>query len=337
MGLSLKPSSMTQEITPYRRGQLSRAGLGNLPSTITDAGVNATKRFIEFFTANIRNKNTRAAYGRAVAQFFSWCESHNLQLERIEPVMVAAYIENHPGSKPTVKQHLAAIRMLFDWLVIGQVVPINPAAVVRGPRHVVKRGKTPVLLPEQARQLLDSIPLENIVGFRDRAIIGVMCYTFGRVQAIADMVVPDYYLSGARRWFRLHEKGGRLHLVPAHHNAQDYVDAFLAESGLLHLPARKLKTTPLFPAVDRRRQLTDRPLTRRDVLRMIKRRARQAGLPSSTSCHTMRSTGITAYLSNGGTLENAQEIAGHATPKTTKIYDHSGDEITLDEVERIGI
>ncbi len=235
------------------------------------------------------------------------------------------------------QQHLAAIRMLFDWLVIGQVVPINPAAVVRGPRHVVKRGKTPVLLPEQARHLLDSIPLENIVGFRDRAIIGVMCYTFGRVQAIADMVVPDYYLSGARRWFRLHEKGGRLHLVPAHHNAQDYVDAFLAESGLLHLPARKLKTTPLFPAVDRRRQLTDRPLTRRDVLRMIKRRARPAGLPSSTSCHTMRSTGITAYLSNGGTLEKAQEIAGHATPKTTKIYDHSGDEITLDEVERIGI
>ena len=235
------------------------------------------------------------------------------------------------------QQHLAAIRMLFDWLVIGQVVPINPAAVVRGPRHVVKRGKTPVLLPEQARHLLDSIPLENIVGFRDRTIIGVMCYTFGRVQAIADMVVPDYYLSGARRWFRLHEKGGRLHLVPAHHNAQDYVDAFLAESGLLHLPARKLKTTPLFPAVDRRRQLTDRPLTRRDVLRMIKRRARPAGLPSSTSCHTMRSTGITAYLSNGGTLEKAQEIAGHATPKTTKIYDHSGDEITLDEVERIGI
>ena len=329
------PTDMTQEITPYRRGQLARAGLEQLPSTITDAGANATRRFIEFFTANIRNKNTRAAYGRAVAQFFQWCETHHVQLHRIEPVVVAAYIENHPGSKPTVKQHLAAIRMLFDWLVIGQIVPINPAAVVRGPKHVVKRGKTPVLMPEQARKLLDSIPLDHIVGLRDRAIVGIMCYTFARVGAVTAMRVEDYYQSGKCWWFRLHEKGGKRHQVPAHHNAEAYMDAYLAETGLQ--ADRKLKKTPLFRTVDRRLRLTDTLMARQNIWQMIKRRARQAGLPSSTSCHTMRATGITAYLSNGGTLENAQALAAHESPRTTMLYDHSGDEITLDEVERIGI
>ncbi len=324
---------MTQQITPYRRGQLARSGLENLPSTITDAGANATRRFIEFFTANIRNKNTRAAYGRAVAQFFQWCETHHLHLRDIQPVVVAAYIENHPGSKPTVKQALSAIRMLFDYLVIGQIVPSNPAASVRGPKYVVKRGKTPVLRPEQARKLLDSLPTDHIVGLRDRAILGIMCYTFARVGAVTGMRVEDYYQSGKRWWFRLHEKGGKRHEVPAHHNAEAYMDAYLAQAGF----ADQDKKTPLFRTVDRRLRPTDAPMTRTDILRMIKRRARQAGLPSSTSCHTFRATGITAYLENGGTIENAQAIAAHESPRTTKLYDHSGDEITLDEVERIGI
>ena len=208
---------MTQEITPYRRGQLARAGLEHLPSTITDAGTNATRRFIEFFTANIRNKNTRAAYVRAVARFLEWCEKHQVALNDIQPVVVAAYIENHPGSKPTVKQALSAIRMLFDYLVIGQILPTNPAASVRGPKYVVKRGKTPVLRPEQARKLLDSIPTDRIVGLRDRAILGIMCYTFARVGAVTGMSVEDYYQSGKRWWFRLHEKGGKRHEVSSCH------------------------------------------------------------------------------------------------------------------------
>ena len=113
-----------------------------LPAIIEQAGRNASKRFLEFFTANIRNRNTRAAYARAVARFLRWCEERHLSLDDIEPVTVATYIETHPGSDPTKKQHLAAIRMLFDWLVIGQVLPANPAASVRGPKYVVKRGNT---------------------------------------------------------------------------------------------------------------------------------------------------------------------------------------------------
>jgi site-specific recombinase XerD len=167
-----------------------------LPQTITTAGEKAGKRFIEFFTANIRNKNTRLAYARAVYEFFAWCEGRGLRLQDIEPISVAGYIEHHPGVKPTVKQHLAAIRMLFDYLVIGRVLSMNPAGSVRGPKHVVKRGKTPVLTADQARILLDSIDTNSIVGLRNRALIGVMVYTFARVGAVISMQVEDYYQNG---------------------------------------------------------------------------------------------------------------------------------------------
>lgn len=322
----------SKDLVPIPSRQLGRAGFETLPALISAAGEQAAWRFIEFFTANIRNKNTRAAYGKAVAQFFEWCRSRGLQLGDICPVVVAAYIEQHPASIPTVKQHLAAIRMLFDWLVIGQIVPMNPASSVRGPRHVVKRGKTPVLKADQARALLDSINTNSIVGLRDRALLGLMCYTFARVSAVVGMSVEDYYQSGKRWWFRLHEKGGKRHEVPAHHNAEAYMDAYIGAAGI-----EDQKKGPLFRSVDKHRKLTLNPMTRTDVLRMIKRRAEDADLPSSTCCHTFRATGITAYLENGGTIENAQAIAAHESPRTTKLYDRTSDEITLDEVERIAI
>ena len=304
-----------------------------VPELVAHGGNRATRRFLEFFTANIRNPNTRLAYARAVSQFLAWCEAHGLhRLEAIEPIVVAAYVEQHPGSPPTVKQHLAAIRMLFDWLVIGQVIPANPASSVRGPKHVVKRGKTPVLTPAEARQLLDSIDTHSIVGLRDRALIGVMVYSFARVGAVTAMRVTDYYSEGKRWWFRLHEKGGKRHEVPAHHNAEAYMGTYLEATGIA-----EEKRRPLFRSVDRRRRLTTQPMARTDVLRMIKRRAKAVGLPPTISCHTFRATGITAFLDNGGTIENAQAIAAHESPRTTKLYDHTSDELTLDEIERIAI
>jgi integrase/recombinase XerD len=214
------------------------------------------------------------------------------------------YIESHTGAAPTVKQHLAAIRMLFDFLVTGQIVPMNPASSVRGPKHVVRRGKTPVLKADQARTLIDSIKIDSLVGLRDRAIIGLMCYTFARVSAMVNMNTEDYYQSGKRWWVRLHEKGGKRHEVPCHHNAEAYLDEYLAAAGI-----RDEKKSPLFRSVDNRRKLTANPMTRTDVLRMAKRRALEAGLPSSTCCHTFRAT------ENGGTIENAQAIAAHESPR----------------------
>ena len=303
-----------------------------LPALIVDAGPDAVARFLEFFAGRIANPRTRAAYGRAVGQFLAWCEARGLDLEAVSPLHVAAYIRTHPGSVPTVKQHLAAIRVLCDWLVVSQVLRVNPAAAGRGPKHVVTKGATPVLTPADARKLLEHINTGTLAGLRDRALFSVMLYSFARVSAVLGMRRQDYFRQGSRGWLRLHEKGGKRHDVPAHHRAAEALDEYLDACGL------EAAGEALFQSVDRAgERLTGRALTRRVVLAMIKRRASAAGLPPSTCCHTFRATGITAYLSNGGTLEHAQQIAGHASPKTTKLYDRTADTVTVDEIERIVI
>jgi integrase/recombinase XerD len=208
---------------------LIRAGIETLPTAIAAAGVHTSERFIEFFTVNIRNRNTRMAYALAVRQFFDWCEQRGLELAAIRPRTMAAYIEQLgvEMAKPSVKQHLAAIRQLFDYLVTGGILASNPAAAVRGPKYVVKRGKTPILSADQARQLLDSIDVTELSGLRDRALIGVMVYSFARVSAAAMLRVEDYFENGKRAWLRLHEKGGKRHEVPCHHNLAAYLDAWI--------------------------------------------------------------------------------------------------------------
>ncbi len=322
-----------QPLVPTGR-QLPAIIAGQLPKLFVDAGDQVCRRFIEFFTANIRNRNTREAYARAVLRFADWCEHHKLRLEQLSPPLVAAYIEEISASHsaPTVKQHLAAVRMLLNYLVVGQALPLNPASSVRGPKHVVTRGKTPVLSAEQARQLIDAIDVSTIAGLRDRALIAVMVYSFARVSAVVGMNGGDYYPDGKRWWFRLHEKGGKFHEVPAHHAAEEYVDAYIAAAGISFG-----KWDSLFRTVDRHKRLTDRRISRREVLAMVKRRARDAGVPDRIGCHTWRATGITTYLLHGGTLERAQQIAAHSSAKTTKLYDRRNDEITLDEIERIQI
>ena len=224
----------------------------------------------------------------------------------ISPVAGGAYIEELQGvyRAPTIKQHLAAIRRLFDWLVVGQVVPWNPTAAVRGPTHIVKRGKTPVLQPDEVRLLLDSIDTSAVGGLRDRALLGMMVYSFARVSAVVSMNVDDYYQQGKRWWLRLREKGGREHALPAHHKAEHYLDDYLAAAGIAGE-----KGTPLWRSLTRTRELGQRRMSRVDVFRMIKRHVTAAELGSAANCHTFRASGITAYLLNGGTLERAQAIA----------------------------
>jgi site-specific recombinase XerD len=307
---------------------------GLIPAQIATAGENAARRFVEFFTANIRNPNTRGAYGRAIADFFRWCEARGLRdLNRLEPVHVAAYIEqlgkNHAA--PSVKQHLAAVRMLYDWLVVGQVVRSNPASVVRGPRHVVNRGRTPILAPEEAHQLFASIPTDSLVGLRDRALIGVLIYSFARISAALSMRVEDYFPQGKRWWLRLHEKGGKHHEMPVHHNLELYLDEYVRAAGIAEQPK-----SPLFrAALAKNGALSDRPMARKRAFEMIQRRAKAAGVATQIGCHTFRATGITIYLSNGGTLEKAQMMAAHSSPRTTKLYDRTSDAVSLDEVERV--
>ena len=317
--------------------QLAKVGLNKLPVLIAAAGDRAAWRFIEFFTANIRNPNTRRAYGRAVGDFFQWCDTRRIhELAQINPTIVAGYIEQLQvtHAKPSVKQHLAAVRMLFDWLVVGQIVPTNPAHSVRGPKHAIKRGKTPVLTAEETRELLDSITTDTLAGLRDRALIGALVYSFARIGAALAMKVEDYFPEGKRWKLRLHEKGGKEHVVPVHHTLEEYLDAYLAVAGI-----RDEKKGPLFRTLTTApgRPLSLEPMAQPDAWRMIRRRARNAGIKTKIGCHTFRATGITAYLENGGTLEHAQQIAAHESPRTTKLYDRTTDQVSLDEIERITI
>ena len=308
--------------------------IAGLPPLVRRAGPRAAERLVEFFTAQIRNTNTRAAYGTAVTRFFAWCDARGLALNQISPIAVATYIDalQETASAPTVKQHLAAIRHLFDYWVVGQVVPANPASSVRGPTHVVRTGKTPVLQPEEARGLLALIDGPDLADRRDRALLAVMVYSFARVSAVVRMDVADYYQQGKRWWLRLHEKGGKHHAVPVHHKAEAALDAYLDAAGIAAETG-----APLWRTLTRARGLSGRRMSRVDVFRMIKRRVKAAGLGAAANCHTFRATGITAYLRNGGTLERAQAIAAHESPRTTKLYDRTADDVTIEDIEKIGI
>ncbi|MGH7074458.1 MAG: tyrosine-type recombinase/integrase, partial [Stellaceae bacterium] len=289
-----------------------------LPALVTAAGDRAGTRFLEFFAANIRNPHTRRAYSRAVGDFLAWCAEAGVpSIDAVAPLHVATWIElqGRARAAPTVKQRLAALRHLFDWLVTGQVVPVNPAASVRGPSHIVKSGKTPVLDPAEARALLDSIDVTTPAGLRDRALIALMIYSFARIGAALGMKVEDVFTQNRRLWVRLREKGGKRHAMPCHHNLDEYLTAYLDGAGLRDDPKG-----PLFRTIGRgTRRLTRTPLPQANAYSMIRRRAAAAGIATKIGNHTFRATGITAYLKNGGTLEKAAAMANHASTRTTQL------------------
>jgi site-specific recombinase XerD len=296
-----------------------------LPTLIERAGKQAALRFLEFFTVTIRNKNTRVAYARAATQFLYWCEGQGIgELSRLQPVHVAAYIEQlgRKMSPPSVKQHLACIRMLFDWLVMGQVMPSNPAHSVRGPRHSVSKGVTPVLSSEEATALLAGMDVSSVVGLRDRAIIAVMTYTFARVGAVVALNVEDYFSQKKRWWLRLGEKNGKVNEMPCHHKLENYLKAYIKVAGI-----GDDRKGPLFrAAIGKTKKLGPGAMSRTDVWYMVRRRASDASIETSIGCHTFRATGITDYLTNGGRIEVAQRMAGHSNAKTTGLYDRRNDD-----------
>ena len=307
-----------------------------LPVVVTAAGERAGVRFLEFFASAISNPHTRRAYAHAAGEFLDWCAGSGVtSITAVRPLHVASWIELQTQSlaAPTVQQHLAAIRHLFDWLVTGQIVPYNPAASVRGPRHTTKKGKTPVLDATEARQLLDSIDVTTPIGLRDRALIALMVFSFARIGAALAMRVDDVYLQNRRLWVSLREKGGKRHEMPCHHTLEAYLHAYIDGTGIGEDPKG-----PLFRTIRRGTgQLSDTPLPQANTYAMVRRRALAAGIGTRIGNHTFRATGITAYLKNGGTLENAAAMANHASTRTTQLYDRRHDEISLDEVERIRV
>jgi site-specific recombinase XerD len=342
----MKPEIFASNAEPQPLVILTGAGIqpknGMALPALFSRDPSTARHVLEFFTVNIRNPNTRKAYGKAAAQFAAWCEAGGIaHLRDVQPMHVAAYVEEIQEriAAPSVNLQLAAIRMLFDWLVVGQVMRMNPASSVRGPKYSLKKGKTPVLAADEARALLDAIDTSTIVGLRDRALISLMTFTFARVGAAAGkMRVEDVYVQGRRTWVRLHEKGGKRHEMPCHHKLEADLHNYLEA---LHAPAKKHGTAVdpkawLFSTTEGQSGiLTGRAMSQPDVYRMIGRRAADAGIATKVSCHTFRATGITEYLRNGGKLEVAQQMANHESARTTGLYDRRNDQVSLDEVERI--
>ena len=216
---------------------------------------------------------------------------------------------------------------------MGQVIPSNPAHSVRGPRHSVSKGVTPVIASEEARELLASMDVTNLVRLRDRALIAVMAYTFARVSAVVGLTVEDYYPQKKRWWLRLREKNGKVNDMPCHHKLEAYLDEYIKAADI-----EEDRKGPLFrSALGKTRKLSAKPMLRTDVWSMVRRRAADAGIETAIGCHTFRATGITDYLTNGGKLEIAQRMAGHSNAKTTGLYDRRNDDITISEIERVGI
>jgi site-specific recombinase XerD len=271
-------------------------------------------------SANIRNRHARRAYYRAPEEFLSWCGALGVPtIAAVQPVHVATWVEasTRELAAPSVKQRLAALWHLFDWLVTGQVVPINPAASVRGLRHVVTSGQTPVLDPAEARALLDSIDTSMVVGLRDRALIGLVVYSFARIGAALGMTVEDVFRQNPWLWVRLREKGGKRHAMPCHHNLEEYLTTYLDSAGVRGDPKGLL-----FRTIDRGTgKLTRTVLPQANAYAMIRRRAAAAGIATRLGNHSFRATGITANLKNGGTLEEAAAMANHASTRTTQLYD----------------
>ncbi len=304
-----------------------------MPALIVDLGDEAAWRYVEFFTANIRNPHTRRAYAGACNRFFAWSEDHGLTPAAIRPQDVATYIEQLQDelSAPSVKQQLAAIRMLLDWLVIGQVVQTIQRR--RCAAHSTwSRPATRRLEGAEWRKLLKSIPDTTLRDLRDRALIATPTYSFARINAARKMKVEDLRSRGASWTVRLHEKGGKQHAMPCHHALAEALRAYIDAAGLaedrkgwVFRTARGHNGTAL----------SGKPMSQPDAWRMIRRRAAAAGIAAPIGCHTFRATGIIAYLANGSALEHAQEMAAHESPRTSKLYDRTKERLTQDEVERI--
>ncbi len=299
---------------------------------------------LQFFAAEIRNANTRRAYLRAAENFLRFAGERpgGDDLQSISSLDIAAWLESMSQSGqtiPTIKARLAAVRMLFQALTRERILRSNPAAVVRGPKYSIRRGKTPVLSAAETRQLLDSIPADTIVGLRDRAFIAAMVYSFARVGAVTALRVEDVFIQNRRLWLRLREKGGKELPVPCHHTLEEYLTAYLDAAELRQHPRAFV-----FQTIDRQAKqaagivrLSGKPIPQPSAWAMLQRRARSASIATEICNHTFRATGITTYLQNGGTIERAAHIANHSSTRTTQLYDRRPDDVTLDEIERIQI
>jgi integrase/recombinase XerD len=309
--------------------------ISNVPAIIERAGSGARFAFEEFFHAKIRNTHTRRAYRRAVLCFLQWCELRQRSLPEVSPADVGIYLDELKHSVATKKQILAGLRHFFDGMVTRHAIALNPALSVRGERYQVLEGKTPEITIRQARKLLSSIDTDSVVGLRDKAILSILIYTASRIGAVARLRLKDLYDVGDQYCLHFIDKGGKSREIPVRHDLQQLLKAYLQATGL---QLGGSSDRPLFCTTRKNAQsLNERPMFAGDMSRMIKRRLLAIGLPPRLSPHSFRVTTITDLLTQGVPLEDVQHLAGHADPRTTRLYDRRHKSVTRNIVERISI
>jgi integrase/recombinase XerD len=312
------------------------------PDIVREAGRGAEYAYADFFKAKLSNANTRVAYKRAVDRFLGWCQLRGMALHQVTSFVVGDYIEHylvdkngHPLSAPTKKQHLAGLRHFFDNQQMYHGVVINPASSVRGPKYSAREGKTPAFDDRQVRALLDSIENADVVAIRDKTLLMILAFTAARAGAVARLRTMDYLTDGRAWAFNFGEKGGKLHHVPARHDLQLQMESYLQAAGL---EGRSDKTALFRTAKRRKRELTERGLNGNDLLRIVKRRLKGAGLPpGSFCCHSFRATTATNLLKQKVSREQVQYLLGHSDARTTDLYNRTDKEVTRNVVERISI
>jgi len=290
---------------------------------------------------------TRIAYARAVRRLAEHLEAQSLTFASATPRHIATYIETleakpghgqhgrrHPAGVRTRKQHLAAVRHFYHHLVQRHGAIINPAASVRSPRLAVERGETIAIAPESIRQMLAAIDTATFIGQRDHAIITTLSHTAARVGAIAKLFRGSVRLDTISLRPRgeaiiLEEKNAKRRQLPLAGELRAVLMRWLLRLGLGDLDG------PLFPTLCPNRPVS-RPMTGQDILRMVRRRMRAAGVGhAGHSCHSFRAGTATALLESGLELSRVQDLLGHADPRTTRMYDARSREVQGETLDRI--
>lgn len=308
-------SGMKSTLLPSPDGTLVRASADCLAATE------------EFLLARLTNAHTRASYARACGAFAAWLHQRDGRIEQTRPVEIARYARELAAQRApaSVAQHLSALRGWFDWLVERGVVGTNPARSTRTPRPRIDVGATPVLEPVEVSRLYASFG-QDIVDARDRALISLMLYGFMRVGAAVDVRRADLALDGVRPSIRVREKGGLQRSLPLHAQTVEDLRAYLALASFadgqhVFIAWRNGGTAR-----------GNRPLRREQVYAMVRRRLARAGISRIAGCHAFRATGITRFLAQGGRIETAAHLAGHASLRTTQLYDHRARDHLGDEL-----
>lgn len=318
---------------------LVKKSTSEVPSVILESGVNARYAYEEFFFGQIENKHTRKAYKKSVDRFLDILKKEGLKIQEATPKMVRGFLDglsDESGKElsiPSKKQALAALRHFFDIAVVRHAIALNPALSVRAPKYSNTEGKTPEIGVKDARKLLLSIDTVTLVGQRDLSIIAIMIYTGARVGAVANLLMKDFYKLRDQYFLRFLEKGGKSREIPVRHDLQELLLTYIES---LSMP--KSKDSSLFrTAFKRTGKLSDKQISAIDICRMMKRRLKDAGLPTLYSPHSFRVTVATDLLEQGIDIKDVQHLLGHADPRTTAIYDRRQQRISRNIVERISV